>query len=79
MRRSKLSAIFLSVCLLCLGATSLALAEEKPQYGGIMKVAIQGDPPSLDMHQESTFLVTIPFAMSEDIDTPEDVVRFTRV
>ena len=63
MRSSKLSAILLSVCLLVsLGATSMALAEEeKPVYGGVMKVAIQGDPPSLDMHQESTFLVMIPF------------------
>jgi peptide/nickel transport system substrate-binding protein len=62
MRRDKLSVIFLSVLLLvCLGVASLALAEEKPEYGGVMKVAIQGDPPSLDMHQEGTFLVMIPF------------------
>ena len=25
-------------------------------------MAIAGDPPSLDMHQEATFLVTIPFS-----------------
>ena len=63
MQRAKSSVIFLSLCLLiCLGTTSLALAEEEPQYGGIMRVAIEGDPPSLDMHQETTFLVTIPFA-----------------
>ena len=62
MQRYKSSVIFLSLCLLiCLGTTSLALAEEEPQYGGIMRVAIEGDPPSLDMHQEGTFLVTIPF------------------
>jgi peptide/nickel transport system substrate-binding protein len=43
-------------------AVSLALAEEKPQYGGVLRVAIAGDPPSLDMHQEQTFMVTIPFS-----------------
>ena len=58
----KLGVIVLSVMLIgSLSTVSPALAEEKPQYGGIMKVAIQGDPPSLDMHQESTFLVMIPF------------------
>jgi peptide/nickel transport system substrate-binding protein len=47
--------------IVILGATSTVLGEEeKPQYGGIMKVAIEGDPPSLDMHQETTFLVAIP-------------------
>jgi peptide/nickel transport system substrate-binding protein len=39
-----------------------AVAEEKPQYGGIMRVAIAGDPPSLDMHQETTFMVKIPMS-----------------
>ena len=62
MRSGKLIAMLLSLCLLVsLGATSMALSEEKPVYGGVMKVAIQGDPPSLDMHQETTFLVMIPF------------------
>ena len=28
----------------------------------MLRVAIAGDPPSLDMHQEQTFLVTIPFS-----------------
>jgi hypothetical protein len=48
----------LSVILLIgLWAASSALAQEKPRYGGILKVALAGDPPSLDMHQESTFMV----------------------
>jgi len=47
--------------IVILAATSTVLGEEeKPQYGGIMRVAIEGDPPSLDMHQETTFLVAIP-------------------
>ena len=50
------------VMLLGLWAMPAALAQEKPQYGGMLRVAIAGDPPSLDMHQESTFLVTIPFS-----------------
>jgi hypothetical protein len=27
-----------------------------------LQVALAGDPPSLDMHQESTFMVTIPMS-----------------
>jgi peptide/nickel transport system substrate-binding protein len=38
------------------------VAEEKPHYGGVLRVAIAGDPPSLDMHQEQTFMVTIPMS-----------------
>jgi peptide/nickel transport system substrate-binding protein len=52
---------FCAIMLLGLWAAPAVLAEEKPVYGGVMKVAIQGDPPSLDMHQEGTFLVMIPF------------------
>ena len=50
-----------AVILMAVWMVSPSLAEEKPVYGGIMNVAIQGDPPSLDMHQEGTFLVMIPF------------------
>jgi peptide/nickel transport system substrate-binding protein len=39
----------------------VGLAEE-PQRGGILKVSLSGDPPSLDMHQEQTFLVAIPMS-----------------
>jgi peptide/nickel transport system substrate-binding protein len=37
-------------------------AQEKPQKGGVLRVALAGDPPSLDMHQESTFMVDIPMS-----------------
>ncbi len=54
-------ALCLSVLLLLtLGVIASAVAEEEPQRGGTLKVSISGDPPSLDMHQESTFKVMIP-------------------
>jgi peptide/nickel transport system substrate-binding protein len=28
----------------------------------MLRVALAGDPPSLDMHQEQTFMVTIPMS-----------------
>ena len=52
--------ILSAVLLLVLWAVPSALAEETPRYGGILKVAIAGDPPSLDIHQERTFKVQIP-------------------
>ena len=52
--------ILSAVILLVLWAVPSALAEETPRYGGILKVAIAGDPPSLDIHQERTFKVQIP-------------------
>ena len=61
MRHGKMGVLFLSVVILMgLGAAPRALAEEQPRYGGILRVAIAGDPPSLDMHQERTFKVQIP-------------------
>ena len=55
--------LMLSVMLVIgLWAAPAALAQEKPQKGGVLRVALAGDPPSLDMHQESTFLVDIPFS-----------------
>jgi peptide/nickel transport system substrate-binding protein len=50
------------VILLVLSSGSPLQAEEKSQYGGTLRVAIAGDPPSLDMHQEQTFLVDIPMS-----------------
>ncbi|MGH8070144.1 MAG: ABC transporter substrate-binding protein [Candidatus Entotheonellia bacterium] len=50
------------VTLIGLWATPSALAQEKPRYGGHLNVALAGDPPSLDMHQETTFMVQIPMA-----------------
>ena len=62
-KRFRMSAWLMAVAMLLgAGFISSALAEEKPQYGGVMKVAIAGDPPSLDMHQETTFLVKIPMS-----------------
>src|SRR5262245_21571888 len=59
MRRS--IGIILSVMLLVgLWAGSSALAQEKPRRGGILNAALAGDPPSLDMHQEQTFMVAQP-------------------
>ena len=59
----KRSWLWLSVVALLVWVVAMpALAEEKPRYGGILKVALAGDPPSLDMHQESTFMVQIPLA-----------------
>ncbi|ETW94088.1 MAG: hypothetical protein ETSY1_36350 [Candidatus Entotheonella factor] len=53
--------LLIAMSLLVLWILPAGAADETPQRGGVMKVAIQGDPPSLDMHQESTFLVMIPF------------------
>jgi peptide/nickel transport system substrate-binding protein len=61
MRYCKVIGLALSVVLV-LWSTPPALAEEKPRRGGVLRVALAGDPPSLDMHQDSTFLVTIPFS-----------------
>src|ERR687892_687745 len=61
MRGLKIGMALLSfVMLLGLGTAPLALAEEEPISGGIMRVALAADPPSLDMHQETTFAVAQP-------------------
>src|SRR5438093_12461231 len=63
MRVLKIGGLLLAIVLLAgLWAAPSSLAEEKPRRGGILRVALAGDPPSLDMHQEQTFLVTIPFS-----------------
>ena len=63
MGHRKLIGLMLSVVLVVgLWATPVALAEEQPRRGGVLRVAIAGDPPSLDMHQEQTFMVTIPMS-----------------
>jgi peptide/nickel transport system substrate-binding protein len=63
MKGFKVSVVLLSVVMV-LGwwAAPTALAQEKPKQGGQLRVAIAGDPPSLDMHQEQTFMVTIPMS-----------------
>jgi hypothetical protein len=50
------------VRLVACGAVSV-LAAEPPRYDSILRVAIAGDPPSLDRHQEQTFKVTIPMSI----------------
>jgi peptide/nickel transport system substrate-binding protein len=63
MQRSMFSMFWLGVLTLVgMMVTPLALMAAEPQTGGILKVAIAGDPPSLDMHQEQTFMVTIPMS-----------------
>ena len=63
MQQRSILGILLSVILMCgLWTAPEALAQEKPRRGGMLRVALAGDPPSLDMHQESTFLVDIPFS-----------------
>jgi len=63
MGRCKVIGLVLSVVLVVgLWAAPVALAEEQPRHGGVLRVAIAGDPPSLDMHQEQTFMVTIPLS-----------------
>jgi peptide/nickel transport system substrate-binding protein len=57
----KLSALAVSiVCITWL--VSLTCAEEKPRYGGILRVAIAAEPPSLDPHQETTFAIMMTAA-----------------
>jgi len=61
-RRTMLGLMLSVVLVVGLWAAPPILADEKPQRGGVLRVAIAGDPPSLDMHQETTFLVTIPMS-----------------
>jgi peptide/nickel transport system substrate-binding protein len=50
------------VMLIGLAVAPLATAQEQPRRGGILKVALAADPPSLDAHQEQTFAVTQPMS-----------------
>src|SRR5437016_14100195 len=62
--RSVKMQLLLLVMSMCVGLWTApwALAEEKPRYGGVLRVAHAADPPSLDTHQEQTFAVNIPMA-----------------
>src|SRR5687767_11589585 len=61
MRGFKIGVLLLAVVMFVgLGAVPSVLAQEKPRQGGTLQVALAGDPPSLDMHQEQTFMVAIP-------------------
>jgi peptide/nickel transport system substrate-binding protein len=63
MRSLKLGVILLSfVMLVGLWAAPLAVAQDQPRRGGVLRVALAADPPSLDAHQEQTFAVTQPMS-----------------
>src|SRR5499426_1385116 len=63
MRSYKILVVVFAVVLgVGVWAAPWALAEEKPQRGGVLRVALAADPPSLDTHQEQTFAVNIPMA-----------------
>ena len=63
MRNLKPGVILLSVVILVgLWAAPLAMAQEQPRRGGVLRVALAADPPSLDAHQEQTFAVTQPMS-----------------
>ncbi len=80
MRSSKIGVLLLSVVVLMgLVVAPSALAEEQPQYGGVLRVAIAGDPPSLDMHQESTFKVLIPMSTVYNTLTRYDPHGFPKI
>ncbi|PON18687.1 hypothetical protein C2W62_06585 [Candidatus Entotheonella serta] len=56
MRRLNWTALIASVIMLLgLMLVPMAAMADEPQRGGQLRVAIAGDPPSLDMHQEQTF------------------------
>lgn len=55
--------LVVGVSVLCLlFAMTVACAEEMPRYGGVLRVAIAAEPPSLDPHQESTFAIMMTAA-----------------
>jgi peptide/nickel transport system substrate-binding protein len=43
-------------------AVSAVWADETPRYGGVLRVAIAAEPPSLDCHQEQTFAIMMTAA-----------------
>ncbi|PYN15196.1 MAG: ABC transporter substrate-binding protein, partial [Candidatus Rokuibacteriota bacterium] len=63
MRRLTVGVILLTVVTLVgLWTAPLAMAQEQPRRGGVLRVALAADPPSLDAHQEQTFAVTQPMS-----------------
>jgi peptide/nickel transport system substrate-binding protein len=63
MQRAVLGVLcFCAAMFIALAGVPPGLAADQGQYGGTLRVAIAGDPPSLDMHQEQTFMVTIPMS-----------------
>jgi len=63
MRSLRVGVILLTVVMLVgLWAAPSAVAQEQPRRGGVLRVALAADPPSLDAHQEQTFAVTQPMS-----------------
>jgi peptide/nickel transport system substrate-binding protein len=64
MRRPRPGLIILLpiVMLVSVWAAPPAPAQEQPRRGGVLRVALAADPPSLDAHQEQTFAVTQPMS-----------------
>lgn len=62
MRRFQVGVILLTVVMLVGLWAALAVAQEQPRRGGVLRVALAADPPSLDAHQEQTFAVTQPMS-----------------
>jgi peptide/nickel transport system substrate-binding protein len=61
MHAVKVSVVWLCMAtLLGLWTPLVALGADQPRRGGTLLVALAGDPPSLDMHQEQTFMVAQP-------------------
>ena len=50
------------IVLIALTMPSVAIAAEKPQYGGILTFAVAAEPPSYDGHRETTFALIHPIA-----------------
>src|SRR5262245_65925190 len=42
------------------GALDAQPAREQPRFGGVLKVATEGEPPSLDPHWNSSFVTSLP-------------------
>lgn len=60
-KTSRLLSVGISVlCLLM--AVAMACAAEMPRHGGVLRVAIAAEPPSLDPHQETTFAIMMTAA-----------------
>jgi peptide/nickel transport system substrate-binding protein len=58
---TKVSTALLSlVTVISFWVAPILLAADEPRRGGILQIALAGDPPSLDMHQELTFMVAQP-------------------
>lgn len=79
MHQLNFRALLLSAVMLIGLWVAPAMTAEQPQYGGVLRVAIAGDPPSLDMHQEGTFKVLIPMSTCYNTLTRFDPHGFPKI